>query len=271
MSAVVDGADPRAGIQFLTKTGQMCTDLRQEFILLSDVFGVSALVDTLNHSKPEGATEATVLGPFFVEDAREIQNGESIASDDKGEPMIVKGRVVDMEGKPIPNCRIETWETDNDGYYDTQYGEYDQDCRGRLHTDKDGNYAFRCVYPVAYPIPNDGPVGQMLRSMNRHVFRPAHLHMMFQAEGFEELITSLYFEGDIFLTSDAVFGVKSSLITDPKKVEDEAEAKKYGFKKAPFFELNKDFVLITTDQAKVQLEKARAEVKREFESELKTL
>lgn len=241
----------------------MCTDLRQEFILLSDVFGVSALVDTLNHPKPEGATEATVLGPFFVEDAREIQNGESIASDDKGEPMIVKGRILDMEGKPIPNCLIETWETDNDGYYDTQYGEYDQDCRGRLRSDKDGNYAFRCVHPVAYPIPNDGPVGKMLRSMNRHVFRPAHLHMMFQAKGYEELITSLYFKGDIFLTSDAVFGVKSSLIVAPKEIKDEEAAKKYGFKKAPFWEVERDFILITEEQAQVELKKTKEAAAKE--------
>ncbi|BEI86277.1 hypothetical protein CcaverHIS002_0605640 [Cutaneotrichosporon cavernicola] len=254
------------GLEFLTKTGQMCTDIRQEFILLSDVFGVSALVDTLNHPKPPGATEATVLGPFFVEDAREVAIGGEIAGEESGEPMLVKGRILDTNGKPIPNCLIETWETDEDGYYDTQRsGEdgYVQDCRGRLYSDKDGNYAFRCVMPVPYPIPNDGPVGQLLRSMNRHVFRPAHLHMMFIADGYEKLITALYFKGDIFLSSDAVFGVKSSLVEDPKKVTDPAEARKAGFKKDEFYLCDRDFILITEQQAQEELVKAKAQAKAE--------
>jgi protocatechuate 3,4-dioxygenase beta subunit len=130
--------------------------------------------------------------------------------------MLVKGSVKNLRGEPIPNCLIETWETDNDGFYDTQYAEYDVDCRGRLRTDAKGEYVFRAVLPVAYPIPNDGPVGKWLRSMNRHVFRPAHLHMMLQAQGYEELVTSLYFKGDVFLTSDAVFGVKGSLVKEPR-------------------------------------------------------
>lgn len=155
---------------------------------------------------------------------------------------------------------------DEEGYYDTQYSDFAQDCRGRLYTDAEGNYAFRCVVPVAYPIPNDGPVGKLLRSMNRHVFRPAHLHMMFQKEGMEELITSLYFKGDIFLTSDAVFGVKSSLIEDPKKITDDAEAKKYGFKHGPFQLVERDFVLITTEEAKAQIAKERKERAQELAS-----
>lgn len=166
--------------------------------------------------------------------------------------MLVKGRITDTAGRGVGGCLIETWETDEDGFYDTQYAEYAQDCRGRLRTDADGYYAFRCVKPVAYPIPNDGPVGQLLRSMGRHVFRPSHLHMMFQARGFVELITSLYFKGDIFITSDAVFGVKSSLITDPRKVSDAAEAHRYGFKSDEFWLLEKDFVLVTADENKKQ-------------------
>lgn len=179
--------------------------------------------------------------------------------------MLVKGRVTDLNGKGIAHCLIETWETDEDGFYDTQYAEYEQDCRGRLYTDDDGNYAFRCVKPVAYPIPNDGPVGQLLRSMGRHVFRPSHLHMMFHAKGFVELITSLYFKGDIFITSDAVFGVKSSLITDPKKVEDAEAAKKYGFKSKEFWELQKDFVLVTPEENKEQKAINDAELKKSVE------
>lgn len=137
------------------------------------------------------------------------------------------------------------------------------DCRGRLYTDDDGNYSFRCVKPVPYPIPNDGPVGKLLRSMDRHVFRPSHLHMMFQKEGMEELITSLYFENDIFLTSDAVFGVKSSLVTDPKLIEDEAVAKSHGFKNGPYWHLDRDFVLITTEESKAQIAKEREERAKE--------
>lgn len=117
--------------------------------------------------------------------------------------------------------------------------------------------------PVPYPIPNDGPVGKLLRSMGRHVFRPAHLHMMFEADGFEKLVTALYFKGDIFLSSDAVFGVKSSLVEDPTKVTDAAEARKAGFKKDEFFLCKRDFVLITTEQAKAELEKAKAKAKAE--------
>lgn len=146
---------------------------------------------------------------------------------------------------------------DEEGFYDTQYSEFAQDCRGRLYSDADGKYSFRCVVPVAYPIPNDGPVGKLLRSMNRHVFRPAHLHMMFQKEGMEELITALYFKGDIFLTSDAVFGVKSSLIEDPKLITDDAEAQKLGFKNGPVQLVERDFVLITTEEAKNQIAKER--------------
>ncbi|TXT06164.1 hypothetical protein VHUM_03637 [Vanrija humicola] len=247
-------------IQFLTKTGQICSDKRQEFILLSDVFGVSSLVDVVNNPKDKdvtGATESTVLGPFFIEETREIQNGEAIASDDKGEPMLIRGTVRNTKGEPISNALLETWETDHDGYYDTQYETYEVDCRGRLRTDAEGKYLFRAILPVAYPIPNDGTVGGYLRKMNRHVFRPAHLHLMLLADGYEDLTSCLYFKGDVFLNSDAVFGVKSSLVVEPKIIEDEAEAKKFGFKKAPFHLVEHDFVLLTEQEAKDIKAKAR--------------
>ncbi|GFZ47217.1 hypothetical protein JCM24511_04960 [Saitozyma sp. JCM 24511] len=212
-----------SAIEFLTITGQTCTSRRQEFILLSDIFGVSALVDIINHPKPAGATESTVLGPFFVEDSK--------------------------MGRGVPDCLIDTWETDHEGYYDTQYDNYEADCRGRLLTDSNGSFAFRAIKPVAYPIPNDGPVGQLLRSMNRHVFRPAHLHLKLVAEGFDQLITTLYFKGDTFLTSDAVFGVKSSLIEDPVLIDDAKESRKHGFKRPSFLLVERDFVLLTSDEA----------------------
>ncbi|KAI5475347.1 catechol dioxygenase [Pseudohyphozyma bogoriensis] len=249
-----------AAIQFLTATGQICTDIRQEFILLSDILGLSALVDTMNHPVPEGATESTVLGPFFTEDAKDIPNGGSIASEGKGEYMFVKGRVTDLRGNGIAGCKIETWETDDEGLYDTQYeGRDGPDCRGRITTDADGYYWFRGVRPVAYPIPNDGPVGKLLRQLSRHVFRPAHLHMLFEAPGYESLITSLYPTGsDPYIKSDAVFGVKSSLLIDYEEVTDEEEAKRCGFPHGPFGLLKRDFVLITTEEAEVEKRKSLA-------------
>jgi len=240
-----------AALMFLTKTGQKCTDLRQEFILLSDALGVSTLVDSLNNAKPPGASEATVMGPFFTTDALDFQNGESIASEGKGNYMYVSGKVTDTKGNPIPNCVIETWETDGDGKYDNQYVERGgPDCRGRLHTTDDGSYFFRAVVPVSYPIPDDGPVGVFFRSLGRHVYRPAHLHMMLDAPGFEKLITALYWADDPYLTSDAVFGVKNSLIITTTTETDVEVTRARGFKDAKTHEvLKRDFVLATVEEA----------------------
>lgn len=246
----------RAAIQFLTKTGQICTDLRQEYILLSDIFGLSALVDSLNHPKPQNATEATVLGPFFVEDSADVPNGESIASEGKGEYLYVHGKVTDTSGKPVPNAIIETWETDQEGFYDTQYSDRTEaDCRGRLRTDEQGNYSFRGVKPVPYPIPNDGPVGQLLRKLGRHVFRPAHIHFMIMHPEYEKLITALYPEGDPYISSDAVFGVKSSLQYKYGEITDEAECKRLGFLSGPVATVEWDFVLCTEEEGEQQRRK----------------
>ncbi|KAF8462638.1 aromatic compound dioxygenase [Russula ochroleuca] len=241
-------------IKFLTRTGQTCTPLRQEFILLSDVLGVSALVDALNNPSNGIATESSVLGPFFTEDAPDVPLGESIASEGKGEYMYVEGRVVTSSGDPIPDAVIETWETDEKGFYDTQYTDRSvPDCRGRLRTDAEGKYGFRAVVPVPYPIPGDGPVGDLLLTMGRHNVRPNHLHMMIKAGGFRKLTTSLYPEGDIFLSSDVVFGVKKSLVVKLTEVDDEVEARKRGFQKGTKFKLlNYDFTLLTHDEAGVR-------------------
>ncbi|KAG6830225.1 hypothetical protein H0H92_001665 [Tricholoma furcatifolium] len=237
-------------IQFLTQTGQMCSDVRQEFILLSDVLGVSTLVDTINNAKPPGATEATVLGPFYTEDAHEVANGDTIASEGKGDYMFVEGRVLDTKGNPIAGAIIDTWETDENGLYDVQYqGRETPDCRGRLTSAEDGSYSFRAVVPVSYPIPSDGPVGGLLRRLGRHVYRPSHLHMMIEAPGFEKLTTALYFEGDPYLTSDAVFGVRTSLIVKPEIVTDEAKTLARGFSQGkPHAYLKKDFILATPEE-----------------------
>ncbi|KAF8211081.1 intradiol ring-cleavage dioxygenase [Mycena galopus ATCC 62051] len=237
-------------LEFLTKTGQKCTDIRQEFILLSDVLGVSSLVDSINNAKPPGATEATVLGPFFTTDALDFENGESIASEGKGNYLWVEGKVLDTKGNPIPNCLIDTWETDGHGLYDTQYTQRGgPDCRGRLHTKEDGSFFFRAIVPVSYPIPSDGTVGELLKAQGRHVFRPAHLHMMLEADGFEKLTTAFYFNGDPYLYSDAVFGVKSSLIVDTTTETDVEVTRARGFKEATTHQvLKRDFVLATHEE-----------------------
>ncbi|KAF7371118.1 Intradiol ring-cleavage dioxygenase [Mycena sanguinolenta] len=232
-------------------TGHKCSDIRQEFILLSDSLGVSALVDSMNNAKPPGATEATVLGPFFTTDALTFENGESIASEGKGNYLWVEGKVLDTKGNPIPNCLIDTWETDGHGLYDTQYSQRGgPDCRGRLYTKEDGSYFFRAVVPVSYPIPSDGPVGQMVMALGRHVFRPAHLHMMLEASGFEKLTTAFYMKGDPYITSDAVFGVKSSLIVETTTETDVEVTRARGFKEATTHEVLKhDFILATVEEA----------------------
>jgi len=236
-------------INFLTETGQKCSDIRQEFILLSDTLGVSTLVDSINNGKPAGATEATVLGPFYTDDAHEVEKGDSIASEGKGDYMFVEGVVKDLRGNHIPNATIDTWETDGNGQYDNQYESREEpDCRGRLHSAEDGSYAFRAVVPVSYPVPNDGTVGEMLRKLGRHVYRPAHLHIRINAPGYEELITALYFKGP-YITSDAVFGVKSSLIVEPKEINDLSISKARGFKEPkPHLYLKHDFVLATVEE-----------------------
>lgn len=238
-------------INFLTRTGQTCTPLRQEFILLSDVLGVSALVDSLNNPPIGKATENSVLGPFFTEDAPDVPLGESIASEGKGEYMYVEGRVLTLKGEPIPGAVIETWETDEKGFYDTQYTERSvPDCRGRLRTDAEGTYGYRAVVPVSYPIPGDGPVGDLLLKLGRQNLRPSHLHVMIDAPGFRKVVTSLYPEGDEFLSSDAVFGVKKSLVVKLTEVDDEVLARKRGFPKGTKFKLlEHDFILLTEEEA----------------------
>ena len=206
-------AEWRQAIDFLTRTGQACTELRQEFILLSDTLGVSMLVDAVANPKPPPATESSVLGPFYTTDAPEIPNGATIARGAKGELALVRGRVRDLRGKPIPGARIEVWETDGEGFYDTQYAQRGEpDYRAALHADDAGRFWFRAVKPVSYPIPTDGPAGEMLRALNRAAMRPAHLHVKLAAAGFAPLVTALYSAGDPYIGSDAVFGVRPSLV-----------------------------------------------------------
>jgi hydroxyquinol 1,2-dioxygenase len=203
------------GIRFLTATGKKCDDKRQEYILLSDTLGVSMLVDAINHRKPGGATETTVLGPFYVSGAKDMPMWADIAGNAPGEPAYVSGRVLDVSGKPVAGAVLDVWQTDGDGFYDVQRaGGNEQYARGRFTTGADGRYGLRTVKPVSYPVPTDGPVGKMLLGMGRHPYRPAHVHVIATAPGYERVATHLFVEGDEYLDSDAVFGVKHSLVVD---------------------------------------------------------
>jgi hydroxyquinol 1,2-dioxygenase len=204
------------GIDFLTRTGQMCDDKRQEFILLSDTLGVSMLVDAINHPVAEGATETTVLGPFYVQAMPEKSNGDDISGGMDGDPLLVSGTISSTDGKTIAGAIIDVWHSDNDGYYDVQ--QLDKighlAMRGRFQTDAEGRFRFWSIKPAAYPIPHDGPVGQMLAVQGRHPWRPSHVHFMISAPGYEQLVTHVFVAGDQYLDSDAVFGVKDSLIRE---------------------------------------------------------
>ncbi|MGD8788735.1 MAG: intradiol ring-cleavage dioxygenase [Burkholderiales bacterium] len=201
-------------IQFLTATGQRCDKKRQEYILLSDTLGVSMLVDAINHRKSTGATESTVLGPFYVEGAPDTPLGSNIAEGVEGEPAYFSGSVRSSDGKPIAGATLDIWSTDGAGQYDVQRPGGEKRARGRITTDAKGRYAFWTVKPVSYPVPTDGPVGKMLLKMGRHPYRPAHTHMIVSAPGFEPVTTHLFVKGDPYLESDAVFAVKDSLVVD---------------------------------------------------------
>jgi len=249
LHAVVKEVEPTmdewmAAIQFLTKTGQICNEWRQEYILLSDTLGVSMLVDAINHRKPSGATESTVLGPFHVQGVPRRQNGDDLCLDGKGEPLLVQGRVTDPSGKPIAGALLDVWMANDEGFYDVQQKDIqpDMNLRGLFTTDEDGCYWFRSAKPRFYPIPDDGPVGRLLGLMGRHPYRPAHIHFMVGASGYKTLTTHIFTPDDPYLHSDAVFGVKESLVADFRQVSDDKRARELNFRN-PFWEVTCDFVL----------------------------
>lgn len=208
-------------IDFLTRTGHICSDERQEFTLLSDVLGVSMLVDAINNRRLDGATESTVLGPFHIEGAPDREMGANISLDGKGESCSFEGRVLDLDGNPVEGARIDVWCDNADGFYDVQQPDLQPkwNNRGVFTSGSDGTYHFVGIKPVSYPIPDDGPVGQMLGALGRHPNRPAHMHFFVTAPGFQKVITHTFVAGDIYLEADAVFGVKESLIAPFEKVE----------------------------------------------------
>lgn len=214
-------AEWEMGIEFLTKTGQICSAERQEFILLSDVLGFSMLVDAINNRRPAGATENTVFGPFHVEDAPLRAMGENISLDGKGEACLFEGKVIDLRGNPIEGACVDVWSDNADGFYDVQQPGIQPkwNNRGRFITGRDGAYSFRGIKPTSYPIPDDGPVGKMLAQMGRHPYRPAHMHFLVTAPGFQKLVTHTFVGDDAYLESDAVFGVKQTLIAPFERLE----------------------------------------------------
>lgn len=203
------------GIDFLTRTGQACSPTRQEFILLSDTLGLSQLVVAQNHRRAPEATEQTVFGPFHVEGATPLPAGANIAEMIEGEPLFVQARVTGIDGVPIPRATVDVWHADAEGLYDLQDPDWSPDdmkLRGVFTTDCNGRFGFQTIMPCAYPVPTDGPVGEMMRAAVRHDMRPAHVHFRVAAPGFDTLITHVFVEGDPWLESDAVFGVRDSCI-----------------------------------------------------------
>lgn len=240
-----------AAIQFLTAAGKISDDQRQEFILLSDVLGLSILVDAINHRKLAGATESTVFGPFWVAGAPELPHGASIARGeeaDSGETTLVYGKVTGAHGRLIEGAIIDVWQASPSGLYDVQDpGQPAMNLRGLFRSGPAGEYWFKTVKPASYPIPDDGPAGDLLRATGRHPMRPAHIHFMVGAANHKTLITHIFVEGDPYLESDAVFGVKDSLVFDFVANTSESEAARFGVR-GRVIEVNFDIILESADE-----------------------
>ncbi|KIJ14709.1 hypothetical protein PAXINDRAFT_12534 [Paxillus involutus ATCC 200175] len=239
-----------AAVEFMTRVVHSGTPPRSRMRNLGSVLGVTALIRFLNNPVMEGATETSLLGPYYTDDAEDMEVGDSIASEGKGEYMYVEGRVLTTAGEPIPDATIVTWEADEHGLYDLQYSDRTHpDCRGRFRTMKDGSFGYRAIVPQPYPLESGGPIGELLMSQGRHNMRPIHLHVIVEAPGYHQLVTALYPDHCIYLRSDPVFGVKKSLVVKLEQVDDDAEARKRGFPKGGSFKLLKyDIVLLTEEQ-----------------------
>lgn len=231
------------GILFLTATGQKCDDKRQEFILLSDTLGATTMKDLINNRKPPGVTEYTILGPFHRTGAPELALGDSLAGAATGDLVIMRGRVLAPDGRPLPDATLDVWQSDAEGHYDLQLPDLTgMALRGVFHTASDGSYIFKTIKPAYYPIPDDGPVGQLLAATGRHPYRPAHIHFIVSAKGYQPVTTELFIDGDPYLDSDAVFGVRASLVVQCVRHESREDARQYNVA-GPFYTIDYDFVL----------------------------
>jgi protocatechuate 3,4-dioxygenase beta subunit len=247
-------------IDFLTRTGHMSDDVRQEFILLSDVLGISMLVETINHRTGGTSTESTVLGPFHMVESPKRELGDNIALDGKGTPCLVSGQVTGPDGEPLAGASVDVWQTNEDGFYDVQQPGIQPpgNLRGLFTADEQGRFWFRSVVPRYYPIPEDGPVGQLLAATGRHPNRPAHLHFIAAAEGYRPVTTHVFVADSPYLDSDAVFGVKESLIREVPEVDDPARAAEVGLAN-PFRTLTFDLTLLRAGDAPAAAQPAHAQ------------
>lgn len=238
-----------AAIEFLTATGQKCDDVRQEFVLLSDVLGVSMLVETLNHRTGGLSTESTVLGPFHMVESPPRDLGQNIALDGKGEPCLVTGQVTGPDGEPLGGALVDVWQANADGFYDVQQPgvQPERNLRGLFTADENGRFWFQTIVPRHYPIPDDGPVGRLLGATGRHPNRPAHVHFIVTASGYRPVTTHLFVDDSPYLDSDAVFGVKESLIRQFPVIDDPARAAEVGLPN-PFRTVHFDVTLLPADQ-----------------------
>ncbi|HUZ37754.1 MAG TPA: intradiol ring-cleavage dioxygenase [Streptosporangiaceae bacterium] len=239
------GEEWERGIAFLTQTGHKCDDVRQEFILLSDVLGVSMLVETINHRAAGGSTESTVTGPFHVVESPPRALGDTIALDGNGEPCLVTGQVTGPDGEPLAGAEIDVWQASADGFYDVQQPgiQPERNLRGLFTADAGGRFWFTTIVPRYYPIPDDGPVGGLLKATGRHPYRPAHIHFLVTAPGLRLVTTHLFVADSPYIDSDAVFGVKDSLVRDFPLVDDPERAAAHGLA-SPFRTVHFDVALL---------------------------
>ncbi|MFR0359559.1 dioxygenase [Streptomyces sediminimaris] len=232
-----------AGVDFLTRTGHTCTPTRQEFILLSDVLGVTMLVDALGNRRPAKATQNSVLGPYFREDRPRHADGADISGGLPGTPLFFEGEVVDRDGAPVPAAAVDVWHSDADGHYDMEVsGRTGPAMRALLRTDESGHFGFRSIRPSSYPIPGDGPVGELMSATDRSLMRPAHVHLLIEAPGFQRVTTMLFPADDPYLDTDPVFGVKESLV-EPYETYAADAGPCHGLTEVPYTLLRRTFVL----------------------------
>ncbi|NEK86476.1 intradiol ring-cleavage dioxygenase [Blastococcus saxobsidens] len=247
-------------IAFLTATGQQCDGVRQEFILLSDILGVSMLVETMNHRTGGTSTESTVLGPFHMVESPPRELGANIALDGKGAPCLITGQVSGPDGEPLAGAQVDVWQANEDGFYDVQQPgiQPERNLRGLFTTDAGGGFWFRSIVPRYYPIPADGPVGELLAATGRHPYRPAHVHFIVTAAGYRPVTTHVFVAGDPYIDSDAVFGVKDSLIREFPVVDAPARAAEVGLPN-PFRTVHFDVTLLREEQAPLAAQPAEVQ------------
>ncbi|HVA95800.1 MAG TPA: dioxygenase [Candidatus Dormibacteraeota bacterium] len=234
-----------AAVDWLARTGKLCTDKRQEFILFSDVLGISMLVDAINHRFPTGATPSTVMGPFHIEGSPEMPMGADIAAGLSGETVFLVGTARDLDGKPIEGAKLDVWQADADGMYESQLGSDEPLLRAIFHTGPDGKYAIQTIAPPGYTIPMDGTVGELLEQTTISHYRPAHIHFYISAPGYESLVTHLFKKGTRYIDSDVVFGVKEELIAEFKP-QPAGKTPTGGISPKPYLLVNYDFTLSKT-------------------------